>query len=204
VPSQDPTQIPLSEADQRQILELYQQIRRRGAHWVGPDGRSESLAATLSEFLAKLNTRLSEGQWVALGQNVAQLTPAAAARLLGVSRQFLVGQMKEGKLPFHMVGTHYRFYLKDVLAYQMQRDNQWRRVQDALPHAEVEGGFDDRERPTPAPQLDSADPPLQETPTPLPPVLSDLSAAGVEEVLDDSISGAPGAGALDQCRGSMK
>ena len=170
MPSQDPTQIPLSEADQRQILELYQQIRRRGAHWVGPDGRSESLAATLPEFLAKLNTRLSEGQWVALGQNVAQLTPAAAARLLGVSRQFLVGQMKEGKLPFHRVGTHYRFYLKDVLAYQMQRDNKWRRVPDALPHAEGEGGFDDQERPgnlRAAPQLDPG-PPLQETPVSLP------------------------------------
>ena len=199
MPSQDPTQIPLSEADQRQILELYQQIQRRGTHCVGQDGRSESLAATLSEFLAKLNTRLSEGQWVALGQNVAQLTPAAAARLLGVSRQFLVGQMKEGKLPFHRVGTHYRFYLKDVLAYQMQRDNKWRRVPDALPHAEAMEDRDDRERPDDlelAPQLDP-DPPLQEAPAPLPQVLADLSAAGVEEVLDDSISGAPDPCALE-------
>jgi excisionase family DNA binding protein len=195
MPSQDPTPPPLSEADQRQILELYQQIRRRGAHWVGPDGRSESLAATLSEFMAKLNTRLSEGQWVALGQNVAQLTPAAAARLLGVSRQFLIGQLKEREIPFHRVGAHYRFYLKDVLAYQMQRDNQWRRVPDALPLAEAVEDRDDRELPDNlklAPLLDP-DPPLQETPVSLPPVLADLSAAGVEEVLDDSISGAPGA-----------
>jgi len=52
-----------------------------------------------------------------------------------VSRQFLIGQLKAGEIPFHLVGTHYRLYVKDVLAYQMQRDNHWRRVPDALPHA---------------------------------------------------------------------
>ena len=31
MPSQEPTPPPLSEADQRQILELYQHILRRGA-----------------------------------------------------------------------------------------------------------------------------------------------------------------------------
>jgi excisionase family DNA binding protein len=137
--------IALSESDQRQVLELYQKIQRSRAKLVGPDGRTQSLPVSLYEFLVKLIADLCEGQSVAIVQNDAQLTTVEAARMLGVSRQFLIGQLEKDEMPFHMVGTHRRIYVRDVLAYKMQRDGKRRRILDDLTRAEAEEGLYDRE-----------------------------------------------------------
>ena len=137
--------IALSETDQRQVLELYQKIQRSRAKLVGPDGRTQSLPVSLYEFLVKLIADLCEGQSVAIVQNDAQLTTVEAARMLGVSRQFLIGQLEKGEIPFHMVGTHRRIYVRDVLAYKMQRDGKRHRILDDLTRAEAEEGLYDRE-----------------------------------------------------------
>src|SRR3954447_25673873 len=82
--------IALSERDQRQVLELYQKIQRSRAKLVGPNGRTQSLPVSLSDFLVKLVADLCDGHSVAIVQNEAQLTTVEAARMLGVSRQFLI------------------------------------------------------------------------------------------------------------------
>ena len=129
MPPQEQTQTPiaLSESDQQQVLELYQKIQRSRAKLVGPDGKTQSLPVSLYEFLVTLIADLCEGQSVAIVQNDAQLTTVEAARMLGVSRQFLIGQLEKGEIPFHMVGTHRRLYVRDVLAYKLQRDGKRRR-----------------------------------------------------------------------------
>ena len=139
------TPVALSESDQRQVLELYQRIQRSRAKLVGPDGRTQSLPVSLYEFLANLVAGLCEGQSVAIVQNDAQLTTVEAARMLGVSRQFLIGQLEKGEIPFHMVGTHRRVYVRDVLVYKMQRDSKRHRILDELTRAEAEEGLYDRE-----------------------------------------------------------
>ena len=139
--------IALSESDQRQVLELYQKIQRSRAKLIGPDGRTQSLPVSLYEFLVKLIADLCEGQSVAILENDAQLTTVEAARTLGVSRQFLIGQLAKGQIPFHMVGTHRRIYVRDVLAYKMQRDGKRRRILDDLTRAEAEEGLYDLESP---------------------------------------------------------
>ncbi len=141
------TPIALSESDQRQVLDLYQKIQRSRAKLVGPDGKSQSLPVSLYEFLVTLIADLCEGQSVAIVQNDAQLTTVEAARMLGVSRQFLIGQLEKAEIPFHMVGTHRRLYVRDVLAYKMQRDGKRRRILDDLTRAEAEEGLYDREPP---------------------------------------------------------
>jgi excisionase family DNA binding protein len=141
------TPVVLPESDQRQVLELYQEIQRSRAKLVGPDGRTQSLPASLNEFLLKLRAGLSEGQSTAIVQNDAQLTTAEAARMLGVSRQFLVGQLEKGEIPFHMVGTHRRLYVRDVLVYKMRRDSNRRQILDELTRAEADEGLYDREPP---------------------------------------------------------
>jgi excisionase family DNA binding protein len=142
-------QLPLaiSEADQRQVLELYQKIQRSHAKLVGPDGRTQNLPVSLYEFLVKLVADLCEGQSVAIVQNDAQLTTVEAARLLGVSRQFLIKLLERGDIPHHMVGTHRRIYVRDLLAYKTKRDSNRRKILDDLTRAEADEGLYDLEPP---------------------------------------------------------
>ena len=143
------TQVPLaiSVADQRQVLELYQKIQRSRAKLVGPDGKTQNLPVSLYEFLVKLIADLCEGQSVSIVQNDAQLTTVEGARMLGVSRQFLIKLLERGDIPHHMVGTHRRIYVRDLLAYKAKRDSNRRKILDDLTRAEAEDGLYDLEPP---------------------------------------------------------
>src|ERR1035441_7576609 len=118
--------LAISAGDKKQVLELYQKIQRSRAKLVGPDGKTQNLPVSLYEFLVKLIADLCEGQSVAIVQNDAQLTTVEAARMLGVSRQFLVKVLERGGVPHHMVGTHRRVYVRDLLAYKARRDSKRR------------------------------------------------------------------------------
>lgn len=137
--------LAISERDQKQVLELYQKIQRSRAKLVGPDGKTQSLPVSLYEFLVKLIADLCEGQSVAIVQNDAQLTTVEAAGMLGVSRQFLVKVLERDEIPHHMVGTHRRVYVRDLLAYKAKRDSKRRRILDDLARAEAEAGTYDLE-----------------------------------------------------------
>ncbi len=139
--------LTVSEGDQKQVLELYQKIQRSRAKLVGPDGVTQSLPVSLCEFLVKLIADLSEGQSVAIVQNEAQLTTVGAARRLGVSRQFLIKLLEREEIPHHMVGTHRRVYVRDLLAYKAKRDSKRRQILDELTRAEAEDGLYDLEPP---------------------------------------------------------
>lgn len=143
MPRKEEAQVPLaiSETDQRQVLELYQKIQRSRARLVGPDGKTQNLPVSLYEFLVKLIADLCEGQSVAIVQNDAQLTTVEGARMLGVSRQFLIKLLERGEIPHHMVGTHRRIYVRDLLAYKAKRDSNRRKILDDLTRAEAEDGI---------------------------------------------------------------
>ena len=130
-----------------QVLDLYDKIHRTRAKLIGPDGVSRSLPGSLHEFLGRLVSDLQEGQSVAIVQDDTHLTTVEAARTLGMSRQFLVGLLERDKIPHHMVGTHRRIYLRDVLAYKANRDSKRRQVLDDLTRSEVKDGLYDLEPP---------------------------------------------------------
>jgi excisionase family DNA binding protein len=137
----------LAKADQKQVLELYQKIQRSRARLVGRDGKAQSLPGSLHDFLAHLVADLYQGQSVAIVQNDSQLTTVEAARMLGVSRQFLVKVLERNEIPHHMVGTHRRVYVRDLLTYKATRDAKRHRILDDLTHAEAKDGLYDLEPP---------------------------------------------------------
>lgn len=102
-------------------------------------GRRLELPASVFRVLVDVVRALARGQSVAVLHYDEELTTQQAADLLQVSRPYLVRLLEEGKIPYHMAGTHRRIYLRDVLAYKELRDRrrrealrELRRVSEAL------------------------------------------------------------------------
>jgi len=89
---------------------------------VGPDGVTIELPAGIHALLVSIIENLKVGNGVTVIPMHAELTTVEAAQLLNVSRPFLIKQLDAGVLAHHMVGTHRRLRLADVLAYRDQVD----------------------------------------------------------------------------------
>ena len=136
--------VSISEQDQRDILDLYTKIRAAEAKLVGPDGKTQLLPTNLYSFLCQVLGDLKAGKSVTILQSNAELTTVEAAKLLAVSRQFLVQLLEKNEIPFHMVGTHRRVYARDILAFKGRRDSARRKTLDDLSRNEFEQGTYDR------------------------------------------------------------
>jgi excisionase family DNA binding protein len=132
--------ISISEPDRKEILDLYSRIRAAEAKLIGRDGKTQQLPADLSAFLSQVLEELKAGKPVTILEDNAELTTMKAARMLAVSRQFLVQLLEQGQIPFHHVGTHRRVYARDLLAYKIRRDAARRKALDELVLAEWEDG----------------------------------------------------------------
>lgn len=135
--------VPISENDRKDIEALYKAFRRGNAKLISPDGESKSLPDSLYSFLVELIGSLNEGKSVMIVQNHAKLTTMEAANMLGMSRQFLVGLLEKGDIPYHMVGTHRRVYAQDLFQYKAVRDVNRHSLLRDLAMAEAEEGIYD-------------------------------------------------------------
>lgn len=134
----------ISEQDQKDILDLYTKIRAAEAKLVGPDGKTQLLPTNLYSFLCQVLGDLKAGKSVTILQSNAELTTIEAAKLLAVSRQFLVQLLEKSEIPYHMVGTHRRLYARDVLAFKGRRDSARRKTLDDLARTEFKQGTYER------------------------------------------------------------
>lgn len=91
-------------------------------HLVDKNGNSIDLPEPLFNLLVQVLQEMKKGNSIVMMPENEQFTTQAAANFLGVSRQYLVTLLEEGKIPFHKVGTHRRVHFKDLLEYQKQRD----------------------------------------------------------------------------------
>jgi excisionase family DNA binding protein len=92
------------------------------ARLVGPDGIETELPPGIHALLVSIVDNLKAGNGVSVIPMHAELTTVEAAELLNVSRPFLIKKIEAGELPHHMVGTHRRLRLADVLAYRDRVD----------------------------------------------------------------------------------
>ncbi|MGH8999216.1 MAG: helix-turn-helix domain-containing protein [Acidimicrobiia bacterium] len=88
-----------------------------------PGGKRVELPAALLQLVARGATELAMGRRVALVPSAAELTPNQAARLLGVSRPFLVRLLEDGTIPSRRLerSRHRRIRLEDLLAFDQDR-----------------------------------------------------------------------------------
>jgi excisionase family DNA binding protein len=88
-----------------------------------PGGQRVELPASLLQLVARGATELAMGRRVALVPSAAELTPNQAARLLGVSRPFLVRLLDDGTIPSRRLerSRHRRIRLEDLLTFDQRR-----------------------------------------------------------------------------------
>lgn len=72
-------------------------------------------------LFANMLGSLAQGKAVALVPKELDVTTQQAAQFLNVSRPYLIRLLEQGKMPFHMVGTHRRIRFADVLEYKEDR-----------------------------------------------------------------------------------
>jgi hypothetical protein len=94
------TGIPISQPDRQDIVDLYNRLRAAEAKLIGLDGKARLLPADLSVFLTQVLGDLKAGKSVTILEDNAELTTMKAARMLAVSRQFLVQLLEQGRFLF--------------------------------------------------------------------------------------------------------
>ena len=87
---------------------------------------------------------MQAGKAISIVPEHQQLTTQRAANILGVSRPFLVRLVENGDIPFHMVGSHRRIYLRDLLDYKRRRDAARHEAIDNMARTEMESGTYDK------------------------------------------------------------
>jgi len=116
------TSVPNVIGDRGQLRTLRRLAQDGSAKLVGKSGEPVAIPATVRTSLAEIARNMEAGKAVSLVAENHELTTQRAANILGVSRPFLVRLLEESKVPFHMVGSHRRVYLADLLTYKSKRD----------------------------------------------------------------------------------
>ena len=106
----------------------------------GKNNQQQSLAKPVREVLVQILSHMQGGHAFTLIPANHELSSQEAADLLGVSRQYMVRMLDEGKLPHHKAGTHRRIYLEDLLGYKTERDRRRLEALGQMARDEVEAG----------------------------------------------------------------
>ena len=139
----DPVTLPTSQEEQ--VHALRELLAREGkACLVGKGGEPMlQLPDAVFGLLLQILDDMQHGKAVSIVPVTQDLTTQQAAELLGVSRPFLVKLLEAGTVPFHMVGTHRRVYLRELLAYKEHRDRERHLAINRIAQAAEDAGIYD-------------------------------------------------------------
>jgi len=101
----------LTEQDRLDVAEASRRLAR------GED--IQPLPHSVVRILSEVLNNIASG---AVTSKKNKISTTEAADYLNVSRPYVYRLLNEGKLAYHMVGTHRRIYLKDVQAYKAHQD----------------------------------------------------------------------------------
>lgn len=130
--------------EQKELASIERKLGQIGkARLIGPGNEQMILPDSLYSILVQAARQLSEGNGIAIMPVMQELTTQQAADLINVSRPFVVNLIDSGQIPCHMVGTHRRIYLRDLLDYKRRRDASTRRAIERLGDSAEELGIYD-------------------------------------------------------------
>jgi excisionase family DNA binding protein len=112
----------------------------RGCRLIGPLGEQIELPASIFYILERVAEVMAHGDAVTVVPVGQELTTQQAANLLNVSRQFLVGLLESGEIPFTKSGSHRRLRFQDVLAFKQNRAKERKTALDNLAALSEESG----------------------------------------------------------------
>jgi excisionase family DNA binding protein len=133
-------QISIPSGGEEQLRTLRSLLLQGNVTFKGKNNKPQSLAEPVRDILVQILTHLQGGQAITIIPANHELSSQEAADLLGVSRQYMVRLLEDGKLPFHKVGTHRRIYLEDLMAYKNARDTRRLQALREMAREEVEAG----------------------------------------------------------------
>ena len=139
-PSVSANQQP-TERDFARLKALYQLVAaQKDIALSAPNQQPIPMPGPLVLVLRQILGFMSQGKEVAVTPILRELTTQGAADLLGVSRPFLIELLNKQEIPFHLVGTHRRIYLQDLLRYRDHRDKQRKEILNRMAREAVENG----------------------------------------------------------------
>lgn len=109
----------------------------------GADVKADALVPRAAlELLLDALSELARGNAATIVPVYAELTTQEAADLLNVSRPFLVGLLKEGRIPYRKVGAHRRIRAADLMRYRQEDDAERAALADELTREAQDLGLD--------------------------------------------------------------
>ena len=89
---------------------------------------------------------MAEGKAVTLVPDNQVITTQRAADILGMSRPFFVKLLETGAMAHHRVGNQRRVYLRDVLQFAHQRDQERKAALNRLSRHALAAGLYDKNK----------------------------------------------------------
>jgi excisionase family DNA binding protein len=134
--------VAISNAQEAEVAELLRCVGDHGA--TARNGLHQiALPDRLYRILIKILDDLADGKAVSLTSAAQEMTTQEAASFLGVSRQFLVRLLDQGKIPFHRAGTHRRVYFQDLISFRKERDRRRHEAIEQMAQDAVKDGVYD-------------------------------------------------------------
>jgi excisionase family DNA binding protein len=85
-----------------------------------------------AQLLVQVLEEMGAGKAVTVTGVEAELTTQEAAKVLGVSRPFVIRQMEAGELAYRRVGTHRRVRYTDLMKFKERMDARERKAIEKL------------------------------------------------------------------------
>jgi excisionase family DNA binding protein len=110
--------ITLTAKAAKTAREIGQQLDSGTLTFQSNTGKTTLLPAETLDIFREVLEQLASQRPVVILTLETELSTFETAEILNVSRPFVTKLLEHGEIPFHMVGSHHRVKLADVLTYQ--------------------------------------------------------------------------------------